>query len=132
MARLQNELEEAFSGLRGQARRALGREEYPPVNVYSRGNEFVVQVQLPGVKQEGIDLTITGNTLAVKGERPGGDATDAGRYHRRERRAGSFVRAIQLPEDVQGDGARATYRSGILTVVLPRAERARPRHIRVQ
>jgi len=132
MARLQNELEHALSGWRGQGRRAMQREEFPPVNVYSREENMVVTFELPGMNQEDIDLTVTGATVAVKGERKPDANAEAARYHRRERRAGDFVRAIQLPEEVDGERAAATYKDGVLTVVLPRSAATQPRQIQVQ
>jgi len=132
MARLHGELEQMLSGLREHAGRMFGGEEYPPVNVYAKGENLVVTVELPGMRQEDIELSVTGNTLAIKGERKPEVAPDGVRYHRRERKYGAFVRAIQLPEEVDADKAAASYGAGILTVTLPRAEAARPRKIEVR
>lgn len=131
VSRLRDEMEQMLAGWERQGRRWLGTEEFPPVNVYSVGDDVILTAELPGMKQEDIDLQITGNSLAIQGERRPEVEENVGKYHRRERRAGSFVRAVQLPEEVDGDRAVARYADGILTVTLPRAESAKPRRISV-
>jgi len=131
ISRLRDEVEQLLSGWERQGKRWLGAEEYPPVNIYSKGDDVIITAELPGLKQEEIDLTITGNSVAIRGERRLEMTDDSARYHRQERRTGSFVRAVQLPEEVDGERAQATYANGILTVTLPRAESSKPRRIQV-
>jgi HSP20 family protein len=107
---------------------------FPPVNVYEGEQDTLVQVELPGVEQDDIDLSITGETLTIKGNKaPAGEETDDNvRFQRRERWSGEFSRTIVLPDQVQADAVEAKLADGLLTVRLPKAETAKPKRIAVQ
>ena len=106
--------------------------EYPAIELWTGEEGIRLQAQLPGVAAGDIDLSVVGDTVTLKGARPdaGPGAPDA--YHRRERESGRFVRTIQLPFPVEGDGVRARFRNGVLEVELPRAASDKPRKITVQ
>ena len=118
--------------LSGEGRR-VGGGSYPPVNVFDGANDMIVQLELPGVEQDDIDLSITGETLTIKGVKKGSaQESEDIRYQRRERWTGEFNRTVVLPEQVQAEAVDARLTNGVLTVRLPKAETARPRRIQVQ
>ena len=87
---------------------------------------------MPGLKREDIDLRVENNTLTIRGERKRDGEVKDDQYHRVERVHGVFARSFSLPTSVDGQGVSADYRDGILTVVLPMREEAKPRQIQVK
>jgi HSP20 family protein len=104
----------------------------PAVDVYEDRDSLVVQVELPGMKKEDIDLSFHEGSLIISGERKLESESGDGESSRSERFFGRFQRAIELPKRVDAGGATATYRDGILTVKLPKAEEAKPKQITVK
>jgi HSP20 family protein len=110
----------------------IGGGVYPSVNVLNGPREMVVQAELAGVRREDIDLSITGETLVITGnKKPLGDEETI-HYQRRERGSGEFSRTIVLPDAVEAEKVNATLSDGILTIRLPKAEAALPRQIEVK
>ncbi|MGE3819067.1 MAG: Hsp20/alpha crystallin family protein [Isosphaeraceae bacterium] len=105
--------------------------QFPPVNVYDVGDHYVLTVPLPGTSPDDFELTITGETLTLRGERkrPEGVADES--YRRQERFFGRWSRTLTLPDRIESPQVAASYAQGILTVTLPKAESARPRQISV-
>lgn len=103
----------------------------PAVDVYEDKDKIRVRAEVPGLKKDDIDLTIQGNTLILKGERKQEFDEKAENHHRVERVYGRFHRAIGLPSPVNPSEIKATYTDGILEVVLPKKEEAKPRQITV-
>jgi HSP20 family protein len=104
----------------------------PPVDIYRTGeHELVLKAELPDMSREEIDITLENGTLTIKGEKkvPGEVMED--RFHRIERRYGTFSRSFSLPQTVDGAKVAAEYRNGVLTIRLPLREDARPRQIKV-
>jgi len=104
----------------------------PPVDVYETRDDLVVTAELPGVKEKDVHLSIMGDVLTLKGERPAVGEVKEENYHRIERWSGPFERQIQLPIPVQADRVRATYRDGILEIRLPKVEEVKPREIKIE
>ena len=109
-----------------------GAEGYPPVNVFDTDEAYVVEALLPGVGTSEIDLSITGDTLVIKGTKPPIPNTDDEKYIRRERGHGSFNRTVVLPDSVEADNVKATQTSGLLTVTLPKRDRVRSHRVAVE
>jgi len=118
-------------GLFGDSRR-VGGGTFPPVNVLNGPNDILVQCELAGVKREDLDLSITGETLVIKGSKNLLAEGEKVRYHRRERGFGDFNRTIVLPDKIDPDGVKAELRAGILSIRLPKSEAARPRQVEVK
>ena len=105
---------------------------FPPVNIFRNASgDAVIRAELPGVKPESLSVTVERRRLTLSGERTP-EAPENGGYHRRERAWGKFSRSIELPADLDVDRAEATFRSGVMTLRIPRAEAAKPRQISVQ
>jgi HSP20 family protein len=104
---------------------------YPPMNLYDAGDRYVLTAQLPGMTSGDIELSITGETLTMRGERKRSEGIKDESYRRQERTMGRWSRTVTLPDRVDNDQVSASFASGILTIQLPKAAEARPRHIAV-
>ena len=107
-----------------------GGGAFPPLNVFRKGEDFVIIAEVPGVKPTNIDVHVKGNTIRVSGTKAV-SYPDKASLHRRERLAGRFDRTMTLPVEVEADGVKAECRDGILALFLPRAERDKPKSIKV-
>lgn len=110
----------------------LWGEHAPAVDVMEEPDRFVVRVDLPGMRREEIQVTLHDGCLTVAGETRPDDRYGNAQVHRAERVFGRFQRTISLPVPVAADQITARYRDGVLEVVLPKAEEARPKQIQVQ
>jgi len=102
-----------------------------PLDLSENENEFVVKASLPGVKPEEVQITVHGDTLIIQGESKAEEEKKGEHWHLRERRFGSFQRAISLSTPVDSDKAQAQFEHGVLTLTLPKSEQAKPRQIKV-
>ncbi len=102
-----------------------------PVDVVETKDDFQIKASVPGFKPEDIDVSVTGETLTIKGELKAEEKHEEGNYIRKERRFGSFQRTLTLPTSVAPDKAKAEFENGVLTLTLPKAEQAKPRAIKV-
>ena len=103
---------------------------FPAFNVWSNDDGAVLSSELPGVKMEDLDITVSGKEITIKGTRKEGDSQDA-RYLRRERPAGEFSRSFELPYQIDSGKVEAKLTNGVLHISLPRAENDKPRKIAV-
>ena len=104
----------------------------PALDVHQTADEIVVTAALPGLKAEDVDITITGQTLSIRGDFKADEEISRDQYLYRERRFGTFHRQLQLPVRVQGDAAIATFEDGVLRLSIPKAEEVKPRQIQVK
>lgn len=125
--RMQQEMDRMFNTAFAPQRSQV----FPPVNIYDDGETFHVRAEIPGARKESLDITATGDTLTIRGERVVQSGREAS-YHRREREAGEFRRSVTLPVDVDTTRVQASYADGILEVKLPRAEAAKPRKVKIE
>ena len=109
-----------------------GEAAGPALDVHETGDDIVVTAALPGLRAEDVDITITGQTLSIRGEFKADEKVERDQYLYRERRYGTFNRQLQLPVRVQGDAATATFEDGLLKLSIPKAEEVRPRQIQVK
>jgi HSP20 family protein len=107
-------------------------ETFVPLDVYETEDELVVKASLPGVKSEDVDISITGDTLSIKGEFKSEEGIKKPSYYCQERRYGSFHRAVTLPTQVESDKAEAVFEHGVLTLTMPKAESVKPKTIKVK
>jgi HSP20 family protein len=103
---------------------------YPPVNIFQQGDDFVVVLELPGVAKGDLTIEAKENAIRVAGKKEVQYQEDAS-THRRERIRDMFDRTIAIPIPIDPDRIRAEYRDGVLALFLPRAEREKPRSIKI-
>jgi HSP20 family protein len=101
------------------------------LNLHDAGDRYVLSAQLPGTTPEDVDLSITGETLTIRGDRKRPEGVSDESYRRQERPFGRWTRTVTLPDRVDSAQVSASFARGILTVTIPKAESARPRHISV-
>src|ERR687889_2554296 len=107
---------------------AAPRTSFPAINVYPHQSGIVITAELPGVKQDQLEITVHRDTVTLRGERQDGPE-DARAYHRRERGRGSFGRTFGLPFQVDPDQVEAKLSDGVLTLTLQRPEQDKPKRI---
>jgi len=108
-----------------------GGGSYPPMNVFRKGDDFIIITEVPGIKKSDLQVQVKGNTIRLSGAKAVTYPDKAG-VHRRERLSGRFDRALTLPVEINADAVKAECRDGILALYLPRAERDKPRSVQVQ
>jgi len=136
MDRLQNEVNrlfEGYSSLPTEQRNASvpARLWSPVVDVVENENGIVVRAELPGMRQEDIDIELTGDTLSLRGERKFDNGERKENYVRVERSYGRFQRSFTLGVPINANAVSATYRDGILEITLPKSEEMKPRKVQV-
>jgi len=104
---------------------------FPLINLTEDKDKYYVRAELPGVKGDELDIQVTGNNLAISGERKIAAEEEGAKYHRREREAGTFSRMIGLPGEVDTDKVEASLENGVLTIEVSKAEIAKPKQISV-
>ena len=127
-----NRLFDAFAGrpVTGAAAGAA-RPWMPVLDMYETKDDLVLRVELPGVREKDVAVSITGDLLSIKGERRWDDESKDQKFMHVERMYGRFERLIQLPMTVQADRVKASYRDGVLEITLPKAEELKPRDIKI-
>jgi HSP20 family protein len=105
---------------------------FPLMNITEDKDNYYVRAELPGLNADDLELSVTGDTLSVSGERKIPAEDEKAQYHRRERDAGKFSRIVSLPAQLDTGKVEANCKDGVLTVTLPKAEEAKPRQIAVK
>ena len=103
-----------------------------PMDAYRKDDSFLIRLDLPGVETDSIELTVEDDVLTIKAERLAPRNSDGVEQTISERSFGTFIRQVLLGTKLQTDQIRADYESGVLTIVIPVAEHAKPRRIEVQ
>jgi HSP20 family protein len=104
----------------------------PPVDITEQGDSIRILAEVPGVNPDNVKISVEGNVLTIHGTKEQVSEQSAERVHRYERTYGAFERTFTLPSTVDPAGIRAAYENGVLTVTLPKMERAKPRQIQVE
>ncbi|MCF6179134.1 MAG: Hsp20/alpha crystallin family protein [Geopsychrobacter sp.] len=137
METLRREMDAIFGGLtREQDEQTafmpgIGTRRFPRLNLNADSDNFYLTALLPGVESKTLEINLTGNTLALSGERIA-DPIEGAHWQRQERGQGKFMRAIELPLDVATDKISAEYADGVLCVTLPKAEAVKPKRIAIK
>jgi HSP20 family protein len=103
----------------------------PAIDVFEKEDKFVVKAELPGMKEEDIDISVVGDTLTIKGERKAEGEVEEEDYCYCERSYGSFSRSIAIPSNVDAKKIEANYNDGVLEVSLPKTPEVKPKKISV-
>ena len=120
---------DSFVGAGGCSIPFVGRNE-PPVNVWQDAEHVHVEVEVPGLSIQDVEVHIAESELSIKARRPAVD-TESVTYHRQERATGELVRHVKLPAPVDVERAEAVLKDGLLKVTLPKSESIRPKKISV-
>ena len=103
----------------------------PAVDVFEKEDRFVVKAELPGMKEEDIDVSVVGDTLSIRGKKKTETEAKEEYYYRCERSYGSFYRSIPLPSNVDANKIEASFEDGVLEVALPKSAKIKPKRIAV-
>jgi len=130
------EMERRFEDIFGRsllpAWRRLPLEErgwVPALDVFEKEDRFIVKAELPGMKEDDIDVSVVGDTLTIKGEKKTESEVKDEDYYCCERSYGSFFRSIALPSSVDAKKIEASYADGVLEVMLPKAPEVKPKKV---
>lgn len=134
LRRLNNMLDEAFAGwpFAPELQGTVTSQWFPPCDVVEDKDGIKIVTELPGVQRDDVKLSLENNLLTIRGEKKQVVEQQADKVHRYERTYGTFERMFSLPSTVDADRVQATFENGVLTVILPKVERARPREIPVK
>ncbi len=122
--RLLDRMNFAFHGIR------LGRQ-FPAINLYELPDEYLLTSELPGTKNEDLEVSVASGLLHIKGRRSGPDGVPEERFRRQERFRGSWQRTLSIPDRVREDELKAEFIDGVLRIHLPKGAQEQPRRIQV-
>jgi HSP20 family protein len=137
---IQDEMNQLFGRATGGGQNTQGRSQgqtgqrvwAPALDISERKDAYVVTVEVPGVNPDDLDITLEDGLLTIQGERQFTSESSEQQFHRVERRYGSFRRSITLPVQVKAEAIEASFENGVLEVVVPKAEEAKPKTITVR
>jgi len=104
----------------------------PSVDVVDRDNEIFVKAELPGVDKNDLEVTLTGNSVTIKGSTKAEEKEEEGDYHRCEISQGSFMRTVSLPSEVDTDKAKAKFKHGVLKLTIPKVKQSTHKSVKVE
>jgi HSP20 family protein len=126
-----NRLFEDYYPARTEEKDMVSSTWAPSVDIYESENELVLTAELPGIKDDDIEIKLEDNTLTIKGERKFEKETKEENYHRIERSYGSFFRSFTLPAYIEQDKIEAENENGVLKIMLPKKMEAKSRKVKV-
>jgi HSP20 family protein len=130
IGQLQNEMNRMLAGARAHS--GFGPREFPPVNLYVNDHDLLLTLEIAGIDPSTVDVTVTGDSVSIRGERPADAVRQGESFHRRERPVGRFSRELQLPFEVDPSKTEASYERGVLTIRMTRPESLKPRKVAVK
>jgi HSP20 family protein len=136
ISRLRTEMDRLFDGFFGEGSVVdpfpwHQRRAFPALNFWEDEHNLYAEAEVPGLKMEDLEVYVLGNELTISGKRTAVEQPEVA-YHRRERGVGPFTRTLRLPVDIDADKVNARLQDGVLTVMLPKAEAAKPRKVEVK
>jgi len=135
MVSLQDEMNKIFDEFFGRVPSGVEMDEgvwSPSVDISENNNVITINAEIPGMSKEDIELNIQDNTMTLKGEKKQEKEEKDADYHRVERSYGAFVRSFALPTAVQADKVKASYKNGVLRIILPKSEEVKPKEIPIE
>ena len=103
----------------------------PTVDIFEEKGDMVIKAEMPGIKKEDVDVSVTENMVTISGEKKQEEKVEKRNYHRVERNYGSFCRRFQLPEGVNSDKVKATFQNGVLEVRLPKTKKGKQKKVTI-
>jgi len=107
-------------------------EIMPDVDMFEDGGDIVVKAELPGIKKEDLEVTLTDGAITISGDKKKEKEIKKKDYYKWERSYGSFCRTLSLPSEVQADKVKSTFKDGILEVRMPKSEQAKSKEVKVK
>lgn len=104
----------------------------PQVDIVDRDDEVFIKAELPGVDKDDVDITLTDNSVTIKGSTKAEEKEEKGDYHRCEISQGSFSRTLSLPAEVDTDKARAKFKHGVLKLTIPKVKKSKHKTVKVE
>jgi len=129
--RMRRDMERLTEGITRGYTRGSSAGVFPLMNLTEDNDAYYIRAELPGMKADEIELSVTGDSLSISGERKIANEADA-KYHRRERESGKFNRILNLPGPIDVEMVDASSVDGVLTIKLPKSEAAKPRQINIK
>ncbi|MGI6128509.1 MAG: Hsp20/alpha crystallin family protein [bacterium] len=125
---------EDFSRLFDRYSNLFGMRSWQPaLDLVENNNDFVLKVEVPGMEPEDVDITVTDNSVVISGSMSQEEEKkNEGGYLRSERRYGKFMRNIALPAEIVPDKTKATFKNGLLTITLPKADPGRTNGVKIK
>ena len=130
-SRMRREMDRIMDSVLNRPSSATHAGVYPAINVSEDADHFYVRAELPGVQVKDLDIQTTSHSLTISGERKLDIEDQSSKYHRREREGGRFSRAFTLPKEIDVERVEARLSNGMLTLQLPKAASAKPKHIAI-
>ena len=106
--------------------------ELPSIDLSETEDSLIIRAEVPGIDPKDMEISLTDNILTIKGEMTQEDTEEKGDYHRMERQYGYFSRSLELPCKIVVEDVRATYKKGVLSIVMPKCEQPSTREIRIK
>jgi len=131
VASLQDRVNSLFQDFGGETGTVTAASFAPAVDVFENGEKVVLKLDIPGIKEEDLDIRVENQTLSVRGERKFESEEKEENFHRIERRYGSFFRSFSLPTTVDTENVAATYEAGVLKLELTKKASAQPKQIKI-
>jgi len=133
LARLHGEMDDLFDGFfRGLDRPFAGYKAWPAIDVAEEEDAIIVRAEVPGCKADDINISVHGNVLTISGEKKLSEEKKEKGYYHVESLYGSFRREITLPTDVNQSKVDASYKDGVLSIALPKAEKAKAIKVKIK
>jgi HSP20 family protein len=126
-----NSLFQDFSRTNGENEQVTAAGFVPPVDIYEDEHKLVLKLEIPGIRQEDLDVRMENTTLSIKGERNFQSEGKEENFHRVERRYGSFYRAFTVPNTIDQESIKADYDAGVLRLELQKRPETKPKQIKV-
>ncbi len=130
--RINRLLSDTLGSFDWQLRDSATAARVPPVDIFEEADAIRIMAEVPGVKPEDVKISVEGNVLTINASKQQVAEERTERAHRYERTYGAFERRFTLPTTVDANAIKASYEHGVLTVTLPKVEKAKPRQIAVQ
>jgi len=132
---IQNAINRVFDDtlLRKPRRRRSGELTLwePPIDIIETKDGYKITAELPGIDKNDVDISVSGNTLTIKAEKKQEKVEEGENYYLSERAYGLFQRQITIPEGVETDKIKASFKNGVLEITLPKGEEAKPKKIKI-
>ncbi|NOZ84354.1 MAG: Hsp20/alpha crystallin family protein [Epsilonproteobacteria bacterium] len=104
----------------------------PAVDIYTEGNNLVIEAEIPGIDKKDIDLKVEDNVLTIRGRKEFKKEEKGDNYYRVERSYGSFVRSFMIPDNIDKESIKAEYKKGVLKLILPKKPEAQSKSIPIE